>query len=228
MSVAVREAGSVACVALARNIADAAQQESAHTGRVCRLRDTVAVEAFLRALSAGCSQTTAARRSGLSEGAIRRWLRLASDGTSGGVYAQFKAAIHAVAEQRQIARLQSVVVGNVTPPARSEPQLVIPPAEPAIDPSTVWSWHLRLDRAARCAVADEATRLRTDVAVEMWAMKVFTLPPRPPLLLARDVSFDRVTQLYVEWVAKTFQEAPTEGTIDTLAWAWYLQHRAPA
>lgn len=229
------------CAGLAGAIAAAGAAESARTGRVCRLRDPATVAAFLRAVEQGCSQTAAAQRAGLSEGVVRRWVQLASGAPPASVYAQFKSAVEAVAEGRDaaarerarltearaLASVQAVLVGNVTPQARPQPPPVAAPPEPTVHPYTIWSWYLRLERAAVCAVPLDAHVLRNEVAGDMLGWGVRTLPPRPALLLPRGVPFDRVQQMYLEWTRMTYQATPTERMLESLARRWYQEHQAP-
>lgn len=227
-------------VTTSHEIARAADADRKGMGRPCRLQDVSAVQTFLTALLDGRSLTAASIAAGFSEGAVRRWLQLAPGSTSVGVYAQFKTTIDAVAEQRQaaarariaeepqpLAPLQAVVAGNVTPPARPEIRSAAAPPEPTIDPYTIWSWHLRSERAALCVVPMEAKALRNEVAGELLAAGLRTPPPRPALLLPRGLPLERVHQMYREWIRMTYQEMPIDCLFDSRAGSWYQEHQAP-
>ena len=211
-------------------IVNAAAAAPTTTGRPCRLRDSLAVHALLSALLAGRSRTAAAKAAGISEGALRLWLKLAASGDA--VYAPLLEAANRIAEYR---------AAPPSPPASTGAQTSAVTAAPARQPISgayIERWRRRREQIRnlrergtelqRYEAADMEQDLRNEMrAIGVTWADVDAYPAHVSLNLPRNLPSDEVLSRYIKWCELTYRPSPNDVQADMNAPRWYRENIEP-
>ncbi len=215
---------------LATDIVQAVNRAApAGAGRPCKLGDHGVALGVLTALWHGKSKAAAAKTAGVTEGALRLWLKQAADGSP--TYAPLRAAIEQIAKSRMTPR-------PVTPEAPRAPSTPQPPPLPDVSAVLIARWRLlrqRRDeflrahsRLSQDEGATMAMQLRDEMKLHgMTESNLEHFPGSYRLNLPRNLAFDVVKQRYLRWCEAVGLPGPTDFTLEPDARAWYRDHCAP-